>query len=537
MNTNPCIIKSEELCSTDEFPGIGYEIYNQMKKNRTKIAQYDLETKVEQSYETLLEKSIKTATSLKALKLEEDPTIAIFSTNHMDVCVPIIGSYFLGYKVNAYDCFLKESDLTLLLQKIPPSIMFIEEQFVDKIEVAMQLSKVNFKLVVFGKSDKYTMFNDFCQGNSENDSFEVVRLESGQKTAVIMFSSGTTGLPKGICLSHNALLKQAFTLVAVQNLSTTSVFLHFSSYNWITAPLILFATLLVGASRVLALESSAWTAIHECKVTHVYCPPHLTAILLNQIKPDPEKNKSVISYMSAGSRLSNDLYEELVRLFPEALVSQSYGQTEASGWISIFQLTKKEDCSLARKKPDSVGKIWPGFSCKIVDIATEEILGPNKTGEIRLNSNSLFMNGYYRSDESDAYDATGWLKTGDLGYYDEDECLYVLDRCKEMLKYRGFHIRPQKLEMILESHPAVEKAVVIGVTHQIEGDHPKGIVILKSGKGRDISPEDLRSFVDDQVEERMKLRAGVQIVESIPLTSTGKPKRRELKQMVESGLL
>lgn len=170
---------------------------------------------------------------------------------------------------------------------------------------------------------------------------------------------------------------------------------------------------------------------------------------------------------------------------------------------------------------------------KIVDTNTERNLGPNQVGEIRLFSEFFSMNGFYDRDVSDSYDEKGWLKTGDLGYYDENNCIHLAGRCKDMLKYRSFKISPQKLEYILECHPAVDRAVVVGIPHHIDGEHPMAVVVLKND-GEEVSSADLKSFVDSQVEERLQLRGGIRIVEHIPLTSTGKPKRMELKRMLEN---
>lgn len=161
-----------------------------------------------ESYESLLRKSINTAIFLNTLTLQEEPIIAICAENHSDTCIPVLASLFLGYRVNAYDCFLNETDLSTLIKKIPPSIMFVDEEFVEKIQKAKEISQKQFDLVVFGKYKMYPTFENFCRGKEYIETFEPVNLQRGEKTEVIMFSSGTTGLPKGICLSGKSLLKQ-----------------------------------------------------------------------------------------------------------------------------------------------------------------------------------------------------------------------------------------------------------------------------------------------------------------------------------------
>lgn len=144
------------------------------------------------------------------------------------------------------------------------------------------------------------------------------------------------------------------------------------------------------------------------------------------------------------------------------------------------------------------------------------------------------MNGYYNLDSSDCFDSEGWLKTGDIVYYDEDYCFYVVDRIKEMLKYKSFHIVPAVLEDILDTHPAIRKSVVIGIPHEEDGDHPMAVVILES-QANGITAEEIEEYLTERVHDRQRLRAGVKFVNSVPYTPSGKIKRHLLKKMVLQG--
>lgn len=155
------------------------------------------------------------------------------------------------------------------------------------------------------------------------------------------------------------------------------------------------------------------------------------------------------------------------------------------------------------------------------------ILGFNCPGELRVKSKFL-MNGYHNIDSSIAFDESGFLKTGDVVYYDEEFCFYVVDRIKEMIKYRSWHVVPAILEEILLTHPAVSAAVVVGIPDNEDGEHPMACVILKQGI-TGVSENEIRNYVDDRVDERKKLRGGVIFVKSFPTTVTGKISRRLLK--------
>lgn len=170
-----------------------------------------------------------------------------------------------------------------------------------------------------------------------------------------------------------------------------------------------------------------------------------------------------------------------------------------------------------------------------MDPETEEILGPNQKGELRMKSDYLF-NGYYKQDSSDCWDKNGWYKTGDVVYYDEDKWFYHVDRLREMFKFRQWHIIPSMLEAILQKHPSIFDAVVIGKPHPVDGHHPMAIVQLKK-EAEDITEDEIKQYFDNLVEDAKKLRGGVKIVKSLPINVTGKVQKKELKEKLKAELL
>lgn len=162
---------------------------------------------------------------------------------------------------------------------------------------------------------------------------------------------------------------------------------------------------------------------------------------------------------------------------------------------------------------------------------TEKRLGPNQQGELRVQSDFL-MNGYYKMDSSGVYDWEGYLKTGDIVRYDEDECFYMVNRIKEMFKCRGIHIIPSVLEGILLRHPVIKECAVVGIPHEIDGYHPVAVVALQSnGK---ITTQAIEQFVNKQIYHSNKLIGGIKIVEDLPKNSNGKIIREEIKNMLKT---
>jgi 4-coumarate--CoA ligase len=247
--------------------------------------------------------------------------------------------------------------------------------------------------------------------------------------------------------------------------------------------------------------------------------------------------------MTAGTLITAEHYRRLTDLFPNVQIIFVYGMTEI-GRISEFY--PEIDRDFMSSKLTSCGRVAPETSLKvgtvvkmisaginvlfkIVNPETDETLGPNHVGEIRVKSPSM-MTGYYNLDSSQCFDNDSFLKTADLGYYNDDKCLYVVGRLKEMFKYKSWHIVPSSVESVVLEHPAVKEAVVVGVPREEEGEVPAACVVLKEGfsAGKD----EIEEFVAERVSDREKLRAGVVFVRKLPKTPTGKVIRKDVQEWV-----
>jgi acyl-CoA synthetase (AMP-forming)/AMP-acid ligase II len=201
-------------------------------------------------------------------------------------------------------------------------------------------------------------------------------------------------------------------------------------------------------------------------------------------------------------------------------LSQGYGLTETS------PVSHCVPDSWSEVTPGSVGPAIPNTECKIVDVATEKELGRNEDGEIWIRGPQV-MKGYLNNDAAtrSSIDADGFFHSGDIGHIDEREQFFIVDRLKELIKYKGFQVAPAELEAILLSHPMIADAAVIGV-HDEEGEEvPKAFVVLKEP----ISPEAIMEFVASQVAPHKKVRR-VEVVDQIPKSPTGKILRRVLRE-------
>lgn len=154
---------------------------------------------------------------------------------------------------------------------------------------------------------------------------------------------------------------------------------------------------------------------------------------------------------------------------------------------------------------------------------------------MRVKSDGI-LNGYYNQDASVTFDKDGWLKTGDILYYDNDEYFFFVDRLKDVMKFRGYQMVSCMLEDILKSHPAVLNAAVVPKRHEIDGDHPFGFVTLRDGY-QHVTADEIMKYYDEKVIDFKRLRGGLKIIKKFPLSPSNKILKRKLMEMFENGLI
>lgn len=313
----------------------------------------------------------------------------------------------------------------------------------------------------------------------------------------------------------------------------SGVVLHFSSFYWISTWSMTAICMTTGSAKVVSPSVNAekfLQLVDKYKIAHVFTSGTFTYGITDL--PEDIINKydtSSLRHLSiVGSTMDPKQILRLRQLLPHSYVAMGYGSSEAH-FIAGFSCTDHiTDRKGYEEKVSSSGRLGPGVELKIVDLDTGTPLGPNKEGEICLKSHIL-MSGYHNFEKPDTFDEEGFLKTGDVGYYDEDQYIYITDRVGEMFKYRINHLSPSVLEETLLKHSAVATAVAFGVPHPVDRNHPAACVVLK--KGTNPTVQELQEFVNSKVSDAYQLRAGVMIVDSFPKTPTGKIQKRTLRDM------
>ena len=329
----------------------------------------------------------------------------------------------------------------------------------------------------------------------------------------IIYSSGTTGQPKGIVHTHAIRVMYGLLFAASYRITPESVVLHAGSLVFNGSFLTLMPAFFVGATYVLQPHFDAdevIDAIRRERVTHLKMVPSQITALLHSPRFGAETCGSLEMLGSVGAPLHREHKERLNRLLPGRLY-ELYGLTE--GFVTIL------DRSDFERKMDSVGVPPPTIEMRIVDEDGNDV-PPGRVGEI-VGRAPILMPGYYkRADLTAQAIRDGWLFTGDLGFVDEDGFLYLVDRKKDLIISGGVNVYPRDIEEVAVRHPAVKEAAVFGVASEQWGETPIAAIVLKTPGA--VGAVELRDWINSRVGARYQRVHEVVIREDFPRNTAGK---------------
>ncbi|CAL9022758.1 unnamed protein product [Prunus brigantina] len=360
-----------------------------------------------------------------------------------------------------------------------------------------------------------------------------------QDTAAIMYSSGTTGVSKGVMITHRNFIATVahfvrFEASQYEGSSLDNVYLAVLPLFHIYGLSLFVMGLLSLGSRVVVMKrfdvNEVIRAIDRYKVTHFpVVPPVLTALTKRAKDGLASHSLKSLKQVSCGAALlSMKTIEDFVQTLPHIDLIQGYGMTETTAVGTRGFNTEK------LRKPSSIGLLAPNMQAKVVDWNTGSPLPPTSTGELWLHGPGI-MKGYLNNAKAtlSTIDEEGWLHTGDIVFFDEDGYLHLQDRLKDAIKYKGFQIAPADLEGVLINHPEILDVAVAGAMDEESGEVPVAFVVRKHRS--ELNHDNVMDFVAAQVAPYKKVRKVV-FVDSIPKSPAGKILRRELRKFLNSRL-
>ncbi|XP_026730589.1 4-coumarate--CoA ligase 1-like [Trichoplusia ni] len=480
--------------------------------------------------------SIAFAASLRSkLKLQNDDKVAIILPNIPEYACTILGVLQAGCVASMMNPVYTVDELKRQIQLIKCKAVVASNISYANIKQALSELQMDIPIVLVeneGLPEGTIRFAEFAEDfNLDTDCLKAVR-RGPKDLAILPFSSGTTGFPKAVALTHASVLamnQQIIDPEIVVCKETTATnqavlpailpFFHIFGFNSL-----MLSQMTQGAKMVtlpyFKPELFLKTLVqHKAEV--LFLVPPMVVFLGKHPAVTPKHLESVYGIISGAAPISAQDAEAIVAKNKAINFRQGYGLTETNGGISVG---RNDDHNHA-----SVGHVFPSSKVKIADLQTQEALGPGQEGEIWYRGPNV-MNGYYENEEAtkEVMTEDGWYKTGDIGRYDDKKYLYVTDRLKELIKVKGFQVPPAELEMVLRTHPKVLDCAVLGIPDEISGELPKAFVVTQ--QGQTLKDDEILDYVNSKVAVFKKIKE-VQFVKEIPKSAAGKILRKNLKEM------
>lgn len=443
-------------------------------------------------------------------------------------CLELLDIYWacakLGAVVVPLSPLLTATGLESLLRDAAPVAVFgTRETAAQLLPVKPKLKSVRCCVLVGALADGCRPYADFTAERSERDIGADIAPDD---VFNIMYTSGTTGLPKGIVHTHRIRAHYGTLFANAWRMGPESVVLHTGAIVFNGAFVTLMPSFTVGARYVLAERFDAQAMIDTIAaegVTHTMMVPSQIVAMLNAPNFDPARLQSLEMLLSLGAPLSVAHKDILEAALPGRFY-ELYGLTE--GFVTILD---RDD---AQRKRGTVGVPPPFFEMKIVrEDGKSAAVG--EIGEI-VGRGPILMPGYYRRDDlTAAAIQDGWLHTGDLGFVDKDGYLSLVDRKKDMIDTGGVKVYPRDIEEVIVQHPAVLEAVVFGIPDDKWGETPAAAVTLKAGQ--QIDADALREWTNARVGARYQRLNTLELVDQFPRNAAGKILKRELREPYWAG--
>ncbi|XP_060857878.1 uncharacterized protein LOC132935368 [Metopolophium dirhodum] len=495
-----------------------------------KTAMVDIHDGSSITFNKMLHASFNIANYLKyEFGVQKSDIVGIFSENTIWYPCLVLAVWHVGGICALFNPMYNTKELTHVLNITKPKIMITSKMGLEIVRnTAKPLDFIKYVCPIDILCNTRTI--------EENNNFVPTPCDNKQ-TCVILFSSGTTGLPKGVELSH----KSIFLMVSILNyisefVTKTDTLMGLVPMFHGYGLLVMCMCMSIG-SKVIVLkyfdEELFLKSIEVQKITVLFAVPPLMIFLAKHPLVD-KYNLSCLNVIYSGAApLSLDIENEVINRIGKGKplkVFQGYGMTELS-ILSTFPGQNE-----AEHVNGSVGKLICGMSGKVIDLNNGKSLGVNKSGELCFKG-PMVMNGYYENPEATTttIDGEGWLHTGDVGYYDKYYNFYIVDRLKELIKYKGYQVAPAELESLLLTHPEIEDVAVTGIPNLEAGELPMAFVVKVPNSA--LNEKDVVQFVHKNVSAQKRLRGGVRFVNSIPKNPSGKILRRVLKGLINQSKL
>ena len=461
----------------------------------------------------------RTAGGLLKMGLKKGDVVSLFLPSVPELIIGYLGTVKAGLTVNVVNAMLLEQEVAYILKDCQTRVVLVDSKRLPILEaVRSEVTSLKDTILTKGQGGREYPSLESVQNNG-SDSFESSATK-GSDTCHLMYTSGTTGWPKGVMATH----------LNIHHNATEFGKVHFKPDDTIMVATPIFHCwglvngtfgMLSQGGTVITVErfypDKAFDDIEKLKPTVFQGVPPMYNLLLKQPDLDKQDISSVVFCLSAATKMP----ENQIRQVEEKLkwrYAEAWGLTEVScvGSTAPYTETRIGSC----------GKGMADAKLKVID-ENGNVLPPGKQGELCVKGTCV-TNGYLNKPEvtKEAFDSEGWFHSGDIAYMDEDGFAYVVDRKKDMINVGGEKVFPSEVEDMMLDHPQIKDLVIVGIPDEIKGEAPKAFIQLQEGETA--TEAEIREYCKSKMAP-YKVPVAVQFIEEVPRSASGKALRRTLQ--------
>ncbi|XP_034485397.1 4-coumarate--CoA ligase 1 [Drosophila innubila] len=515
------------------YRSLGQYVLDQYKSFGDQTVMIDAVSGTEYSAKFMYDSIVRLAQILQKLGVKHNDVVGLSSENSVGFAIAMFAGFAVGATVAPLNVTYSDREVDHAINLSKPKVIFASKITVDRVaKVAKSNKFVKAIIALSGTSTNHPNVHSFSD-LMNNDKFKTTpdfttpKANKTEDVALIVCSSGTTGLPKGVQLTQFNLLATLDsqlqpTMVPLNEITLLTVIPWFHAFGCLT--LITTATM---GTRLVYLpkfeENLFLSAIEKYRVMMAFMVPPLMVFLAKHPIVDKYDLSSLMVLLCGAAPLSRETEDQIKERIGVPFIRQGYGLSEST--LSV--LVQNDDFC----KPGSVGVLKVGIYAKVIDPDTGKLLGANERGELCFKGDGI-MKGYIGDTKStQTAIKDGWLHTGDIGYYDDEFEFFIVDRIKELIKYKGFQVPPAEIEALLLTNDKIKDAAVIGKPDEEAGELPMAFVVKQANV--QLTEDDVIQFVQERASPAKRIRGGVIFIDEIPKNPSGKILRRVLRDMLK----
>ncbi|CAG4945386.1 unnamed protein product [Colias eurytheme] len=514
MSSSDLYVYGDQNIQVPAHLHFGKYLLDRLKDVGDTVALVNAESREQLTYNELTQRAVNLASELMKLGVGRGDIVALGTEKRNEIVPTVLAVLLTGATYTTYDVRHGKSSLKHKLSIARPKYLIYSKVFWERYSDLLSASDTIKTWMTFDDEIKNVpCIQIFMKNYVDISSFEPSEVKGQIDTAIIFYSSGTTGLPKGVCFTHLScilnIIPYDLDYGSMQRFYICGELYHsydtFSMYKYLSL-----------GKTIVYVNNVSPENLHKCLNEYMIDLAMLLPIIIYELceffDTDVLSESLKIIY-SVSAPLHYKTIEHIKKRFPNLKeIIKGYGMSECGDITS-------ENWGTKGPKLGSVGMASPGIVLKVTDPNTGRTLGPNERGEIRVKGPGL-MKGYIAIDPSTYLDEDGFFKTGDLGYYDDDRYFFIVDRIKEIFFYNSYQVSPLELETILQLHPDVLDVGVVAVVVKVPGSK--------------LTKQDLINYMVAEVPPFIHLAGGVKFVTKLPRNSWGKILRRELKELLNN---